>query len=350
MNVTFSSQHRGPKHDFRVFVAIMVVFLVPVSLTLLTIQNPGRFTPPPGDPTPYSYTVSLLIFLVPVVSLFIWFALCGRRNPKDKRAFWKAVLVFTTAGTVLDTLLGNTLFTFPNTGAILAQSLNGQFPLHLYGFNIKEAEWQLDIPIEEYLFYFFGSLFMLLSYMWADRDWISDYHPPTYEDRAAGLHRVLNLNWFGVLWAGLLIAAAIIYKNYVPHRFQGGFPIYMVILISGFFLPTVVIFRTIKDFINWRALSGCIFFLTLISVVWEAVLGVPYQWWAYQGENMMGIFIGPSQLPIEAAFLWLVAAWGIVNIYEFMRIHEHRERTHRETLFGRKASSIEPTSQDPDQA
>ena len=47
------------------------------------------------------------------------------------------------------------------------------------------------------------------------------------------------------------------------------------------------------------------FFMMLVSMLWEATLALPYGWWNYQRETMTGIFIGAwSGLPIEAIIVW----------------------------------------------
>jgi hypothetical protein len=41
-------------------------------------------------------------------------------------------------------------------------------------------------------------------------------------------------------------------------------------------------FPTARPFINWRAFSLTLFIIVLVSLIWEATLAVPYQWWGFQ--------------------------------------------------------------------
>jgi hypothetical protein len=44
---------------------------------------------------------------------------------------------------------------------------------------------------------------------------------------------------------------------------------------------------------------------------------VPYGWWAYEPDQMMGIFLKPHcDLPIEAALVWTLGSWTTVIVYE----------------------------------
>ncbi len=74
--------------------------------------------------------------------------------------------------------------------------------------------------------------------------------------------------------------------------------------------------------------------LVFISIIWEATLGVPYLWWTYRPEEMVGIFIpGWANLPIEAVMVWTIGVWDAVLIYETFRVlfrmDEDRSVTHR---------------------
>ena len=57
--------------------------------------------------------------------------------------------------------------------------------------------------------------------------------------------------------------------------------------------------------------------MLLISLLWEASLASPYQWWGYQPEAMTGIFLTAwSHLPLEAVFVWLAVTYTTVIVYE----------------------------------
>ena len=74
--------------------------------------------------------------------------------------------------------------------------------------------------------------------------------------------------------------------------------------------------------------SLTIFMILLISLFWEATLAVPYQWWGYQQEEMMGISIGAwAGLPIEAVLVWIAVAYGTTIVYEVMKVWQASGRS-----------------------
>jgi hypothetical protein len=58
-------------------------------------------------------------------------------------------------------------------------------------------------------------------------------------------------------------------------------------------------------------------FVLGISQFWEAALAIPYRWWGYQKDQMMGWFIrAQCDLPVEAVLVWSLATWAAVMVYE----------------------------------
>jgi hypothetical protein len=54
---------------------------------------------------------------------------------------------------------------------------------------------------------------------------------------------------------------------------------------------------------------------------------VPYGWWAYVPDQMMGIFLKPHcDLPIEAVLVWTLGTWTTVIIYETILTALHAGR------------------------
>jgi hypothetical protein len=91
----------------------------------------------------------------------------------------------------------------------------------------------------------------------------------------------------------------------------------------------------VRNFINWRAFAFGYFLLLLVSLIWEATLGMPYRWWDYDTNQMLGIHIlAWGKLPVEAVLLWLVAGWGAIISFEFFRILFHMDRPLRDALIG----------------
>ena len=112
-------------------------------------------------------------------------------------------------------------------------------------------------------------------------------------------------------------------------------------------LPTFVFFRGVRDFINWRAFAFSLGALLPVSIVWEATLGVPYDWWNYKPEQMIGIRVMAwAHLPFEAVMLWLVVAWVAVIVYEIFKLYGNMGCTAREALFGvREQGSPQPRTE-----
>ncbi|MGA7339337.1 MAG: hypothetical protein WBX18_01980, partial [Terracidiphilus sp.] len=74
-------------------------------------------------------------------------------------------------------------------------------------------------------------------------------------------------------------------------------------------------------FINWRALSLTLFMILLISLFWEATLAVPYGWWGYEPQQMLGLFIGAwAGLPLEAVLVWISVTYTTTIVYEVLKV------------------------------
>jgi hypothetical protein len=131
-----------------------------------------------------------------------------------------------------------------------------------------------------------------------------------------------------------LIAVAIIYKKWFS-SVPGGWPGYFIVLIAGGLIPSVSFYPVARRIINWRALSLTMFFILLVSMLWEATLALPYGWWNYQHRAMMGVFIGAwSGLPIEAVLVWLAVTYGTVILFEVVKIWQASGRRAKEAFLG----------------
>ena len=214
------------------------------------------------------------------------------------------MLVLIPLGAGLDLLFGNQFFVFPNPGAIL-------------GFEIPAVGG--GIPIEEFVFYVTGFLFVLLLYIWGDEYWVSAYNVPDYAEAVRG-KKLLTFHWPSVaVGVGLILIAAIYKKMFSDD--PSGFPWYFTYLVAASFIPSAGFFRTTRNVINWRAFSTTFYITLLISLLWEATLASPYGWWRYQDDAMMGIFIGAWRgLPLEAVLVWLAVTFTTVILYEVVKM------------------------------
>jgi hypothetical protein len=194
------------------------------------------------------------------------------------------------------------------------------------------------LPVEEFIFYITGFIAVLLIYLWCDEYWFAAYNVQDYRLASHGVNRVINLHWPS-LWIGVfLILLGWIYKNFGPLENPGGFPGYFAFLVCGAVVPCVLLYDSVRNFINWRAVSFTFFMMLLISLLWEATLAIPYGWWGYHSEPMIGIFIlAWTSLPIEAVMVWIAVTFTTVTVYEAVKILLATDRPKSEMLLGKKA-------------
>ena len=298
---------------------MLAIVAVPVGVTLHTVRDPATVLLPSSNPTPFGYSWSLLLFIIPILVIGGWF-LPSERVRIPKRAFWRTIWVLVPIGFGLDFFFARRFFEFKNSGAtvgISAPAIGG------------------GVPLEEYIFYFTGFLAVLLIYVWLDEYWLAEYNLSIHSDPPNEIDRLLNLHPASLIVGLGLIAIAILYKK-LHSPFPQGFPGYFTVLILGGVVPSAALFKTARQFINWRAFSLTIFMILLISLFWEATLAVPYQWWGYQQKEMIGISIGAwAGLPIEAVLVWIAVTYGTTIVYEVMKVWQASGRSARSTFFGR---------------
>jgi hypothetical protein len=289
--------------------AMLAMIAVPVGLTLHAVRVPATITLSSANPTPHGYSWSLLLFIVPIAVIGGWFV-PSEQVHIAKRAFLKTLLILVPIGFGLDFFFANRFFTYANAGATLgigAPAVGGA------------------IPIEEYVFYFTGFLAVLLIYVWMDEYWMAAYSVPDYQGEAILVRRLWGFHLSSLLVGMALVAAAILYKKRLS-PFPEGFPGYFTVLVIGSTVPSVGFFKTARPFINWRAFSLTLFMILLISLFWEGTLAVPYGWWGYQPQQMLGLFIGAwAGLPIEAVLVWISVSYATTIIYEVLKIAQARK-------------------------
>ncbi len=286
--------------------AMLAVLLVPSIITLRTVQYPASLSISAQDPTPLGYTWSLSLWLMPALAILGWL----HHNPKfqiPRKAFWLTVGPLSLLGAALDLLLGNAFFVFPNKGAVLG--------IYIWGLELSTGQWPRTLPLEEFIFYLSGFVAALLLYLWSDIYWFGRY----VKDVDLGPSRrrpKVKLHWPSALIGLGLTAAAILFKKLGPVSHEG-FPGYFTFLMAASFIPSSLLFDSVRRLINWRAFSFVAMVMLLISMMWEATLAVPYGWWGYKPEMMIGLFIGAwASLPVEAPLVWLLVSYTTVIIYE----------------------------------
>jgi hypothetical protein len=297
-----------------IVVGMVAMIVIPAALTLQTIHVPAPPIPVSQSSTPYGYTVSLLLFIVPIIVIAVWF-LPSEGLHIPQRAFWWTLAILVPLGCLLDVVFAQWFFDYKNSGATLG---------------VLAPAFGRPVPVEEYIFYLTGFLAVLLLYVWLGEFWLAAYNVPDYPGEARKMRRLLQFHPTSLMLAVVLIGAAWFYKkNLALPEDQAGFPGYFTLLVAGALIPAVSF--------NWRALSLTLFFMLLVSLVWEATLAVPYNWWNYQHHQMMGLFIGAwSGLPLEGVCVWIAVTFATAIVFEVVKVLLASERSLGETLLGTK--------------
>jgi hypothetical protein len=303
---------------FYVTAAMLGMLIVPAALTLHTVHMSALRPDVPADASPYGYTVSLLLFIVPSLSVVLWF-LPQEGLKISHRAFAWTIGILFPLGALLDFFFAQYFFRFPNARATLgidAPALGGR------------------VPIEEYAFYLTGFMAVVLLYIWLDEYWLAAYSVPGTAKERITFDRLLRFHPESLLLAVGLIAAAILYEKLVV-RMPGRFPGYFVFLVLFALLPSSGLLPTARPVINWRALSLTMFILLLTSLLWEVTLALPYGWWNFQDQEMLGIRITAwSFLPIEEVFVWIAVTYTSVIVYEIVKRWKGSGRPARHAFLG----------------
>src|SRR5271163_3084354 len=63
----------SPRTSLRIVLAMLAMIAVPAAITLHTVRAPAVAGSIATDASPYGYTVSLLLFIVPILVIGLWF-------------------------------------------------------------------------------------------------------------------------------------------------------------------------------------------------------------------------------------------------------------------------------------
>jgi lycopene cyclase domain-containing protein len=220
---------------------------------------------------------------------------------------------------MLDFLFARYFFVFPNPAATLG---------------IKAPALGAPVPIEEYAFYLTGFLCVLLLYIWLDEYWLAAYSVGGESAQRQQFRRLLRLHPESIILAVVLIVGAILFKKYVSGS-PAGFPGYFIFLALAALVPSAALLPSARPVINWRAFSLAVFFVLLVSLLWEVTLAIPYGWWNFRAEQMLGVRITAwGGLPIEEVCLWMAVTYATVIVYETVKCWQSSGRSMRHALFG----------------
>jgi len=301
--------------------AMLAPIAAPVAITLRMVKA-SPYIPLaqllPRNPSPWGYTVSLLIFVIPIVLILFWF-LPNHHIRIAKRSFGITILALFVLGGGLDFFFAHLFFCFPNRNAVSG---------------IPGPALGAPVPIEEYLFYLFGFLAILLFYIWLDGYWLHAYSVPEHDTRRTSLRRLIGFHPDSLILAAVLIGAAAGWKHFFSSA-APGFPGYFTFLVLCSLLPSIALFPAVRQIINWRALSLTLFLIVLVSLQWEVTLALPYGWWGYQPNAMVGISIRAwHDLPVEAIFVWIGVTYATVIVYEAVRTWQASGKSLRHAFLG----------------
>ncbi len=300
-----------------IVIVMLAMVAIPAAVALYSVVTPATVQAVKGA-SPHGYTWSLLLFVIPIVVIGVWF-LPSEGLDVPQKAFWRTIGILAPIGCLLDVIFAQWFFCFPDPKAtlgILAPAL---------------GRW---VPIEEYFFYLTGFITILLLYVWLSEYWLAAYTVEDYRGEARALPRLLQFHPTSLIVAGVLIGEGFVYKKYFSDV-RDGWPGYLIVLVLGGLTPAMSFYPATKRFINWRALSMTMFFIMLVSMLWEATLALPYGWWNYQHRAMVGVFIGAwCDLPIEAVLVWLAVSYGTVILFEAVKIWQASGKPMREMMIG----------------
>lgn len=253
----------------------------------------------------------------------------------SRHSFLITIGILAPAGFALDFFFAHLFFRFPNSQATLQISAPALGDTGFGCIFLGTPGHVLigSVPIEEYIFYLTGFITILLLYIWLDEYWLAAYSIPVTSGARVTFDRLLRFHPSS-LFAGIaLLAAAILYRHFFVA--SPGFPGYFTVLVIIALGPSTALFPSALPVINWRALSLALFFIVLISLLWEATLATPYGWWAYQHEQMVGIFITAwSGLPLEAICVWVAVTYQTVILYEVIRRWKSSGKSARRAFLG----------------
>ena len=248
----------------------------------------------------------------------IWFLPQEDIKTSRKSFAWTIGLLF-PLGAALDFFFARYFFTFPNADATLG---------------IKAPALGSPVPVEEYVFYLTGFLCVLLLYIWLDEYWLAAYNVETESAQRKQFHRLFKPHPQSIILAIVLVAGAILYKKrFSP--FPDGFPGYFIFLALTALVPSSALLPSARPVINWRAFSLATLFVLLVSLLWEATLAIPYGWWNFRDEQMLGLRITAwGRLPIEEVCLWIAVTYATVIIYETVKCWQASGKSMRHALLG----------------
>ena len=301
---------RRGRAEMRRVLWLLLAGIIPAAFTVAMVTEARPFAWSEGEknPTPFGYTYSLGMFLVPCFVFGLWL-LRLKWNQPEAKAFTVCLVVLPLLGFLLDLGFASLFLEFPNREATLQWMIPGM--------KWSPLGWGFPIPVEEFVFYISGFICVLALYVWASEVWCEKYQVQDAYRKIGPARKLVRWHPWALLVGAGLVALACAWKFLGPHAWREGFPGYFTFLVAVSVAPTILLLGVSVAYINWQAFSLALFYVLALSILWEALLGVPYRWWGYEEAQMVGLYVLPaSRLPIEAVLVWIAVTWTTVSLYE----------------------------------
>ncbi len=296
---------------------------------------------PLANPTPYGFFAGLLLFAIPALTGF-GFLLFDKTFVNHRRPLLISLALLCGFATVVDIgLVGTTFFRFPNEGSAWSA-------VSIRGFNWIDMTWD-PLPLEDLVFYLAAILLTLVLYIWGSVSWLGVHSADHFRDRT-------HPCWHGEKWSysfgrweivGLCVSAGLILGAWALQAWlnpDATFPLYFAYLVLATILPSVFLLDIVRKHVNWHAFAVTALYIVAMSFVFEVSLALPYQWWGFADETLIGIrFVPWWNVPIEEPILYLVNSYLIVLIYEATLVFW----AHRSQQAAPAGYNHDPTKTDP---
>lgn len=296
---------------------LMSVIVIAFLPAFITVKN----APPPitNPDSPLGYSWSNLFWTLPAIALVLFLFLL-KKPMGEKKAITISLVFLPILGFVLDIFFAGRFFTFENTASV--------WGIYIKGFDFTMMGFSYDIPIEEFIFYITGFLFCLVMYLFSSNFWLKKYavNPELILTEALSTLKK-DQKIVPLIVCSIFIAIGFILRFIFGTAESNLLPEYYLFLVIFGILPAALCYPDAKHIVNWQAFSLTTMTVLLISVIWEVTLGIPYGWWGYHPEPMIGLFIKPwSNLPIESVIVWFCVNFTTIFFYERVRLFIYKKK------------------------
>jgi len=268
---------------------------------------------------PLTYFLSLAFWFVPTLILLPRFLEYTDRNGRRRSALLFTTIAIVGLGILLDCVFGGTILQFDETPTA---TYVGWFRIRSLG---------VAVPIEEFLFYTMAPITILLVYAWADEYWLALYSARKEREAIRPSDRAIHLSPGTIAVAAVIFVVGVLVFRSNPAR-TSWLPPYFAFLVAFALLPPAALFRKMRQFVNWPAFGVTAMYVFMTSLIWEATLAVPRQWWGYKPGAMLGLSVDAWTrdpkwpFPLEAVLVWVACPFICILVFEYVKFWKYRAR------------------------